>query len=176
MDTKKKQIKKRCAHTHTIQKCHWKRRSLWILASFWFFIHSRAYLLNFEFIKPFDFNVFVVCGFFFERRRRRKKLSSFQCICLKIRHSQPPTLVSWYIFFCSFPLVNSSPSQVRCQKICDFYHLKSTNLQMKLIEKPFERIEQSKINRNRYTRKWSGQTSFIFHLWMAATDTHEQSV
>lgn len=51
---------------------------------------------------------------------------------------------------------------------------------MKLIEKPFDGIEQSEID----TRKWSGQTSFIFHLWIADTcsdshthrDTHEQSV
>lgn len=73
MDTKQKQIKKRAqrTQTHTIQKCHWKRWSLWILASFFdFSFIQRAYLYWTSNLLSHSILMFSLCAVFFSWKRR----------------------------------------------------------------------------------------------------------
>lgn len=105
MDTKQKQIKKRAQRklTHNTKM---SLETMIVVDScfiFWFFIHStRISLLNFKFIKPFDFNVFVVCGFFLLKKKRIKN------IC---HRSSVAILAFWCIFFCSFLLRHKSAAK-----------------------------------------------------------------
>lgn len=59
------------ANSHTIQKCHWKRWSLWILASFFdFSFIQRAYLYWTSNLLSHSILMFSLCAVFFSWKRR----------------------------------------------------------------------------------------------------------
>lgn len=112
MDTEKKQIKKRCAHTQYKNVIGNDDRRGFLLHFDFSFIRAHIYwtsnLLSHSIL------MFSLCAVFFRKKKYYCHLSSVS----NGAHCQPPTPSSWCIFSVHFSL--STESQMRCQNLVIF--------------------------------------------------------